>query len=135
MQNNNPSVALESCKIVQRLCSKNMVEMVQNVQQTEQIANLTLQTIGQFHKKNQNNHFVTDSLSQLYLLVGMIASNKKMVESQTPDLIIQTSIRNLQTELNQAKSQEDLKRLTGTIRLIVDFSRGFQQKINNPQQL
>lgn len=126
MQNNNPSVALESCKIVQRLCSKNMVEMVQNVQQTEQIANLTLQTIGQFHKKNQNNHFVTDSLSQLYLLVGMIASNKKMVESQTPDLIIQTSIRNLQTELNQAKSQEDLKRLTGTIRLIVDFSRGFQ---------
>ena len=88
MQNNNPSVALESCKIVQRLCSKNMVEMVQNVQQTEQIANLTLQTIGQFHKKNQNNHFVTDSLSQLYLLVGMIASNKKMVESHSPDLII-----------------------------------------------
>ena len=58
-----------------------------------------------------------------------------MVDSQTPDLIIQTSIQNLQIELNQAKSQEDIKRLTGTIRLIVDFSRGFQHKINNPQQL
>jgi hypothetical protein len=72
-----------------------------------------------------------EALSNLYSLVGMIAANKGLNNEQLTQLCVQSCMERLVNSLEYAKQAGFYKRLTPIIGLIIEFSRGFQTRVES----
>ena len=66
-------------------------------------------------------------------MIGSFVSNKGFQDQNLAHAFIQKSMGNLSNELNLCTQQQNTKGLITTIRLIVDFLRGFTSRVNNDQ--
>lgn len=71
------------------------------------------------------------SLSNLYGLVGLIAANKGLKSQQLSQQCVQNCLERLVSSLQNARQAGDYNRLKEIVSLIVDFSRGFQNRVEN----